>query len=85
MKSIIKHQRERWMFALILLFDPEARKVFKQLKKMKAYDLRLDYQLNRNDKGTYDQNPDPGAWNATVSNYGSICAIRRNDEWSIHG
>ena len=85
MKSMIKYPQERWMFALILQFDPEARKVFKQLKKMGAINLRLDYQLNRNYKGDYDRNPDPGAWNATVPNYGSICVIRRDKEWSIHG
>ena len=83
--SMIKHSQERWMFALILQFDPEARKVFKQLKKMGAYDLYLDYQLNRNEKGSYDYNPDPAAWNGSVRNYGSICAIRRDKEWSIHG
>lgn len=85
MKSIVLKQEERTLFALILKFDPEARKVFSQLKRMGATNLRLDHMYNRNAEGTYTRNPDPGAWNADLPRYGGICAIRFPDEWSIHG
>lgn len=85
MKSIVRNPEERKLFALILMFDPEARKTFKALRAMRATDLRLDYMYNRQADGTYMRNLDPQAWNGTVEPYGPICAIRREKEWSVHG
>lgn len=85
MNSIVRKPEERALFALILRFDPEARKTFRTLRAMGATDLRLDHMYVRNAEGKYDRNPDPAAWNGTIEPYGAICAIRRDKEWSIHG
>ena len=85
MKSILKKPEERKLFALILLFDPEARKVYRTLREMGVTDLRLDHMYIRSYDGKYTVTPDPAAWNGVIEPYGACCAIRREKEWSIHG
>lgn len=83
--NILKPE-ERKLFALILMCDPLARQAYIRLKNMRATNLRLDYMLNRQADGTYARNPDPGAWNADLlGGKVLVTAIRRNDEWSLHG
>lgn len=76
---------DRKLFAKILMWDPEARKTFLQLRKMGATRISLDRIFIRQPDGTYTVSADPGAWNAILPGYGAVCAIRRDDGWSIHG
>ncbi len=83
--DLVVRPEQRGLFALILMFDGEARQTFRRLRDMGATDLRLDHMLVREPDGAYSDHKDPGAWNATVRAYGYVCAVRREEGWPIHG
>src|ERR1019366_5485752 len=52
----------RKLLASVIKSDPEARKAYKAAMRLGVEDMHPDYMLIKNEKGTYDQLPDPGAW-----------------------
>ncbi len=79
----------RSLFVLACAFDPALLRAFRRMVRMNARRIRPDAMLVRKPDGTYDQLPDPGAWNAAipmmVSDDYPFCVLRRPDgEWTFH-
>jgi hypothetical protein len=77
--------RYRALLAFVVKHDPGARAALRIMRRLGAQNMRADTILFRTPSGTYDQCPDPGAWNATVRGGIHVCMIRRGPgEWSFH-
>lgn len=86
-----RNQESRNLMVLTLGMDPNVRDCLRSLLRMGAYNIRPDRMLVRNPSGSYDELPDPGAWNADLDAFGGknnmgVTMLRtREGEWFLNG
>ena len=78
-------QESRELFAAILLAEPSARAMFNTLCNLGAENIRHDYMLCRNEKGSYDRYIDPCVWYANCRGGLFVAMVRHGEnDWTLH-